>query len=215
MARLWARFPHCLRVAAQLRAEPDNLPACRWVTRAGAAAALRWGDYHLHSRPVVVASVSSGPVAGWREVRWADVMNEHLHSLQKGSVSAALRRSGLLALLLMFAACGPSTYQRSYNRDLYRRLAAVDTSDGVSQEEAIAIAWVYFLSHLGMCGAPQEPVLRGDTWYSTLLVGVAGDPTPEKLEVDADDGGVRLSNTPSYEDLEALRREIAARGGID
>ena len=132
------------------------------------------------------------------------------------STSAPIPLALLTAAMMSACAGKPSTGTHAASRTdgaggvdhLQSELRRVDASDGVDANEARVIADMYFLTHISGCGATDEVVLRGRVWVVSLLVGVAGSPMDETVNVDAQSGGVSSSLGPRYSDLKAFRERV-------
>ena len=104
-----------------------------------------------------------------------------------------MNRGSLTFTILTVLACAAAptpVHTPSDKTTAARSLEAVSVADGVSREEAEAIASYFFYYHAGVgCGAPDLIREARGSWRVTTRLGYAGDPGDDIL-ISKVDGSV-------------------------
>jgi len=106
------------------------------------------------------------------------------------------RQVKVVAALLTFAcicACSTATsiHQTSHKSLAAQQLAKISLPDGISKNEAEAIAEYFFYYHSNVgCGAPGTITETPESWSVATHVGYAGDPGDDII-ISKTDGSVR------------------------
>ena len=88
---------------------------------------------------------------------------------------------------------------------------SIRADDGIDQQEAGAMASLYFWTYVGASGAPDEPKLIDGVWIAPLRIGVAGESSGGVLRIDPRSGAVSSSSGRTFGSYGSFRRSVAWR----
>jgi hypothetical protein len=88
-------------------------------------------------------------------------------------------------------------------------LSTVNAADGISAEEAQALAMVYAVELISGCGGADTALLKDGRWVAQVRIGYAGNLSQTVITIDAKSGAMSSTDGPSFPNVWLFRQYIA------
>lgn len=103
--------------------------------------------------------------------------------------------AGVIFLPLIF---GSGVASGSQGTDAWTAVEGVNLKVGVTQDQARAMAQIYFEHYIAGCGGADTPVDRGTSWEVTPKIGVAGAKSSKSIVIEKRSGHVSYPGGPTF-----------------
>lgn len=108
------------------------------------------------------------------------------------------RRKWIFAVTLLSLGSGVGIVSAAQEEDAWSVVEGVSLKVGVTQDQARAIAQIYFERYIAGCGGADTPVDRGESWVVTPRMGVAGVKSGKQIVIKKHGGEVSYPGGPVF-----------------
>lgn len=109
----------------------------------------------------------------------------------------------VVIVLSLFSLCGCATPKNPTDKEI---IASIKMDNGINEQEANDIAWVYFKRVYGGCGMIGKAIDQGSCWKFQAMVGYAGS-HKDSIFVDKKTAKIWCGAGPTIEDLSLLTKQ--------
>ena len=104
----------------------------------------------------------------------------------------------IAAVILLSLTSGFEVVSAAQSADAWTVVEGVNLKAGVTQDQARAMAQIYFGRYIAGCGDVDSPIDRGESWEVTPRIGIAGAKSPKLIIIKKHSGQVSYPGGPTF-----------------
>ena len=108
------------------------------------------------------------------------------------------RTRWVAAVIFLPLIFGSGVASAEQGADAWTAVEGVNLKVGVTQDQARAMAQIYFERYIAGCGGADTPVDRGTSWEVTPKIGVAGAKSGKSIIIEKRSGHVSYPGGPTF-----------------
>jgi len=108
------------------------------------------------------------------------------------------RTTWIVAVILLSLASRIGVVFAAQGADAWTVVEGVNLKVGVTQDQASAMAQIYFGRYIAGCGGADTPVDRGESWEITPRMGIAGTKSGKQIIIEKHSGQVSFPGGPTF-----------------
>ena len=108
------------------------------------------------------------------------------------------RTTWIVAVTLLSLASRGGVISAAQGTDAWTVVEGVSLKLGVTQDQAGAMAQIYFGRYIAGCGGADTPVDHGESWEVTPRMGIAGVKSGKPIIIDKHSGQVSYPGGPTF-----------------
>ncbi|GAB2809725.1 hypothetical protein [Dyella kyungheensis] len=108
------------------------------------------------------------------------------------------RTKWIAVVVLLPLTFGSWVVSATQGSDAWTVVEGVNLKAGVTQDQAGAMAQIYFGRYIAGCGSADTLVDRGESWQVTPRIGIAGAKSGEPIIIDKHTGRVSHPGGPTF-----------------
>jgi hypothetical protein len=108
------------------------------------------------------------------------------------------RATWIVTAILLSLTLGPGAFSAAQSADAWTIVEGVNVKVGVTQDQARAMAQIYFGRYIAGCGGADTPVDRGESWEVTPRMGITGAKSGKPIIIEKHSGHVSYPGGPTF-----------------